>query len=81
MQIEITLTAPDDADYTASDLGFLLHKHPDHVHARATSAGEVTIFYPEKSQERATAVLHLDVDPVGLVRGKTSTAMAFWRNT
>ncbi|MBW4707239.1 3' terminal RNA ribose 2'-O-methyltransferase Hen1 [Roseobacter sp. YSTF-M11] len=70
MQIEITLTAPTDADYAASDLGFLLHKHPDHVHARETSAGEVTIFYPENSRECTTAVLHLDVDPVGLVRGK-----------
>ncbi len=70
MQLEITLTAANNADYAASDLGFLLHKHPDHMHARSVSAGEVTIFYPEKSQERATAVLHLDVDPVGLVRGK-----------
>lgn len=70
MQIEITLTAPDNADYSASDLGFLLHKHPDHMHTRDTSAGEVTIFYPEKSQGRTTAVMHLDVDPVGLVRGK-----------
>lgn len=70
MQIEITLTAPDNADYAASDLGFLLHKHPDHMHTRDTSAGEVTIFYPEKSQGRTTAVMHLDVDPVGLVRGK-----------
>lgn len=70
MQFEITLTAPDDADYVASDLGFLLHKHPDHMHRRETSAGEVTIFYPEKSHDRTTAVMHLDVDPVGLVRGK-----------
>lgn len=70
MQIEITLTSPDDADYAASDLGFLLHKHPDHMHRRETSAGEVTIFYPEKTQLRTTAVMHLDVDPVGLVRGK-----------
>ncbi|MDA7965736.1 3' terminal RNA ribose 2'-O-methyltransferase Hen1 [Ruegeria sp.] len=70
MQIEIALTAPDNADYAASDLGFLLHKHPDHLHKRDTSAGEVTIFYPEKSKERTTAVMHLDVDPVGLVRGK-----------
>ena len=28
------------------------------------------IFHPEKSQNRTTAVMHLDVDPVGLVRGK-----------
>ena len=70
MQIEITLTAPDDADYAASDLSFLLHKHPDHLHTRETIVGEVTIFYSEKFQDRTTAVMHLEVDPVGLVRGK-----------
>lgn len=70
MQIEITLLAKTCADYSARDLGFLLHKHPDHVHTKKTSAGDATIFYPEISQERTTAVLHLEVDPIGLVRGK-----------
>lgn len=70
MQIEITLLAPKDAEYSARDLGFLLHKHPDHVHGKTTSAGEATIFFSEVSQTRTTAVLHLEVDPVGLVRGK-----------
>ncbi|KMW60392.1 HEN1 C-terminal domain [Candidatus Rhodobacter oscarellae] len=28
------------------------------------------IFYPERSQDRTTAVMHLDLDPVALVRGK-----------
>ena len=70
MQIEITLLASENADYSARDLGFLLHKHPDHVHTRSTSAGDATIFYPEVSEHRTTAVLYLAVDPVGLVRGK-----------
>lgn len=70
MQIEITLLADADADYAATDLGFLLHKHPDHVHTRPTSVGQSTIFYSERTRGRTTAVLHLDVDPVGLVRGK-----------
>ncbi len=70
MQIEITLLAKAGSEYSARDLGFLLHKHPDHVHTKKTSAGEATIFYPEISEERTTAVLHLEVDPVGLVRGK-----------
>lgn len=70
MQIEITLLANNQADYSARDLGFLLHKHPDHVHTKKTSAGDSTIFYPEVSDSRTTAVLHLEVDPVGLVRGK-----------
>ena len=70
MQIEITLLAKNGEDYSARDLGFLLHKHPDHVHTKKTSAGDATIFYPEISEERTTAVMHLEVDPVGLVRGK-----------
>jgi len=70
MQIEITLLAKEGADYSARDLGFLLHKHPDHVHTKKTSAGDATIFYPEVTAERTTAILHLEVDPVGLVRGK-----------
>ncbi|MEO9649373.1 MAG: 3' terminal RNA ribose 2'-O-methyltransferase Hen1 [Roseobacter sp.] len=70
MQIEITLLAKADAEYSARDLGFLLHKHPDHVHTKKTSAGDATMFYPEISEERTTAVMHLEVDPVGLVRGK-----------
>ena len=70
MQIEITLLAKDEVDYSARDLGFLLHKHPDHVHTKKTSAGDATIFYCEVTAERTTAILHLEVDPVGLVRGK-----------
>ncbi|MEM6971623.1 MAG: 3' terminal RNA ribose 2'-O-methyltransferase Hen1 [Pseudomonadota bacterium] len=74
MQIEITLLAPEGADYTARDLGFFLRKHPDHAHTRETSAGTATIFYPEVGAGRTTALLHLDVDPVGLVRGKSKQA-------
>ncbi|MEL6521300.1 MAG: 3' terminal RNA ribose 2'-O-methyltransferase Hen1 [Pseudomonadota bacterium] len=70
MQIELTLQANTDADYSARDLGFLLHKHPDHLHERVLSAGLLTIFYPEVSGERTTAVVHLEVDPIELVRGK-----------
>ena len=70
MQIEITLLSASGAGYSARDLGFLLHKHPDHLHTREVAAGNVSIFYPEVSDTRTTAVLHLEVDPVGLVRGK-----------
>ncbi len=70
MQIELTLSAEKDASYSALDLGFLLHKHPAHLHKRETAAGKVSIFYPLVSEERCTSVLHLDVDPIGLVRGK-----------
>lgn len=73
MQIELTLTAPAGAEYIARDLGFLLHKHPDHLHTRETGQGTVSILFPEVSDSRTRAVLHLAVDPVALVRGKGDT--------
>src|SRR5688500_5650992 len=54
----------------ATDLGFLLMKHPDNVHASELPFGRATIFYPEANEERCTAALTVDVDPVELVRGK-----------
>lgn len=52
----------------ATDLGFLLYKHPDRVQTFALSFGNAHVFYPEATPERTTACLLLDVDPVGLVR-------------
>ncbi len=52
----------------ATDLGYLLAKHPDRVHPFALPWGEATVFFPEASEERCTAALLLDMDPVGLVR-------------
>jgi len=53
----------------ATDLGYLLHKHPDRSQSFAVSAGEAHVFYPEATPERCTAALLLEVDPVALVRG------------
>lgn len=54
----------------ATDLGFLLHKHPERVHETELGFGKAFVFYPEASEARCEAALVLDVDPVGLVRGK-----------
>jgi len=54
----------------ATDLGFLLMKHPERVHAFDLSFGKATVFYPEASEARCEATLVLDIDPVGLVRGR-----------
>jgi 3' terminal RNA ribose 2'-O-methyltransferase Hen1 len=54
----------------ATDLGYLLHKHPDRCQSFDLSFGKAHVFYPEATHERCTACLLLDVDPVGLVRGK-----------
>lgn len=56
----------------ATDLGFLLMKHPDNVHATELSFGKATLFYPEATEERCTAAITLEVDAVELVRGKGS---------
>ena len=54
----------------ASDLGHLLHKHPERFQSFDMSFGKVHVYYPEVADERCTACLLLDVDPVGMVRGK-----------
>lgn len=54
----------------ATDLGYLLHKNPARVHETELGFGKACVFYPEATDDRCEAVLVLDVDPVGLVRGK-----------
>ena len=53
----------------ATDLGFLLHKHPDKFQSVDLSMGKAHIFYPESSQDKTTVALLLDIDPIDLVRG------------
>lgn len=52
----------------ATDLGFLLHKHPDKLHSVSLPFGVAQVFYPAATPERCSAALLLDIDPVGLVR-------------
>ena len=58
----------------ATDLGYLLHKHPDRLQTFDTAAGAAHVFYPEATPGRCTAALLLEVDPIALVRGKTKTS-------
>lgn len=53
----------------ATDLGYLLMKHPDRVHEVELTFGKAMVVYPEASEGRCEAALVLGVDPVGLVRG------------
>ena len=61
----------------ATDLGFLLHKHPDRVQEFKQSFGTATVFYPQASEERCTVALLLDVDPVRLARSRAKNAPDF----
>lgn len=58
----------------ASHLSYLLHKHPSKVQQVEISAGIAHIFYSEVSENRCAISLLLDIDPIGLVRGKTGPA-------
>ncbi|MCA9642302.1 MAG: 3' terminal RNA ribose 2'-O-methyltransferase Hen1, partial [Myxococcales bacterium] len=57
----------------ATDLGYLLGKHPDRIQSFELASGRALVFFPEAHHERCSATLALDVDPVGLTRDRTET--------
>ena len=56
----------------STDLGFLLHKHPEKLQSFDVAFGQAHVFYPEASPERCTVCLLLEIDSVGLVRRQYS---------
>ena len=64
MLVSLTSTTPP-----ATDLGFLLHKHPDRVRSVDVGLGQAHVFYPEATPQRCTATLFVEVDPIDLARG------------
>jgi len=68
MLLTITNTRP-----IATDLGYLLHKHPDRVQTVDLRFGKAHVFYPEATTDKCTAALLLDVDPIHLVRGRQNS--------
>ncbi len=68
MLLTITSTHPP-----ATDLGYLLHKNPARSQSFELPVGMAHVFYPEASDERCTAALLLEIDPVGLVRSEGRT--------
>ena len=63
MLLTITSTTPD-----ATDLGYLLHKHPDRVQTFDLPTGRAHVGYPEATPERCTVALVLDIEPFELSR-------------
>lgn len=59
-----TTTAP------ATDLGFLLHKHPERLQEFSLTFGTARVFYPEAAETACRVALLVDVDPVALVRSR-----------
>ncbi|MFH8559573.1 3' terminal RNA ribose 2'-O-methyltransferase Hen1 [Streptomyces sp. NPDC017988] len=64
----LTISTTGTPERPATDLGFLLHKHPGKAQAFSTSYGTAHVFYPEATAGRCTAALLLEIDPVALVR-------------
>ena len=54
----------------ATDLGYLLHKHPDRIHSSSLTFGAAHVVYQEVSEARTSAALLVEIDPIRLVRGK-----------
>ena len=54
--------------HPATDLSYLLHKHPNKIQEVEITAGKAHIFYPEVSDDKCTIALLLDIGPIGLVR-------------
>ncbi len=65
MLLSITNRSP-----AATDLGHLLHKHPARCHDVELAFGKGVVFYPVAAADECTAVLTVEVDPVGLVRSE-----------
>ena len=61
----------------ATDLGYLLHKHPNRCQSFSLPFGEAHVFYPEANEQQCTAALLLDINPIKLVRKRTLTLDAY----
>lgn len=64
----------------ATDLGYLLHKNPARLQTFGASFGQVHVFYPETGEDRCTAALQVEVDPVALVRDRSHGTAAQYVN-
>ncbi|GLP63542.1 3' terminal RNA ribose 2'-O-methyltransferase Hen1 [Streptomyces sp. TUS-ST3] len=64
----LTISTTGTPECPATDLGFLLHKHPEKAQAFSTSYGTAHVLYPEADEQRCTAALLLEVDAVAMVR-------------
>jgi 3' terminal RNA ribose 2'-O-methyltransferase Hen1 len=69
MLLTITYTGQN-----TTDLGYLLYKNPYRPQVFELSYGKAYVFYPDVSNERTTAALLLDINPIDLARGKVDTS-------
>lgn len=60
-----------------TELGYLLHKHPDKLHSIDLSIGQAHIFYPEHNQLVSKVALLLDIDAIALIKSRKSKSKGF----
>ncbi len=58
----------------ATDLGYLLHKNPERHQVTELSFGTAHVVYPVASEDRCTAAVLVEVDPIELVRNRRGPA-------
>jgi len=68
MLLTITYTGQN-----TTELSYLLYKNPYRPQKLELSHGNAYVFYPEISNEKTTAALLLDIDPIDLARGKAES--------
>ncbi len=57
----------------ASNLSFLLHKHPDRFQTFSVPFGDIHLFYPDAEPDNTAVTLWVEVSPVELVRRRGSS--------
>ena len=67
MLMTIATTVPP-----ATDLGYLVHKHPDRLQSFPLSIGTAYIFFPVARDDYCQMAMTLVVDPVALSRGESA---------
>lgn len=65
--LTLSTTMPD-----ATDLGYLLHKNPGRAQSFEVAVGTAHVLWPEASENRATVALLLEIDPIALVRSRST---------
>ena len=68
MLLTITYTGQN-----TTNLGYLLYKNPSRPQVFELNHGNAYVFYPTITNEKTTAALLLDINPIDLARGKAST--------
>ena len=54
-------------------MGYLLLKNPARAHSFDLAFGRAHVFYPALTEVSSSACLLIDIDPIGLVRGRSQT--------